>query len=97
MRLWSVPRRKNFLFADTALGESASAMIYSVLETVRANGRDVYRYMAVLLAALPNAQTMNEIEALLPWRLTDEALRERFARLPTPRSRSRPATAAIWS
>ena len=59
-------------------------MIYSVLETARANGRDVYRYMAVLLDALPNARTVEEIEALLPWRLTNEVVRERFARLPAP-------------
>jgi len=34
---------------------------------VNANGVDGYRYLRALLLALPNAQTVDDYEALLPW------------------------------
>lgn len=60
--------RKNWLFCDTVAGANASANLYSLIETARANGIDPYRYLVTLLKALPLAVTAGEYEALLPWR-----------------------------
>jgi len=62
--------RKNWLFSDTAGGANASANLYSLLQTCMANGIDGYRYLRELLVALPRAKTVDDYEALLPWRLT---------------------------
>jgi hypothetical protein len=61
--------RKNWLFCDTVGGVHASANLYSLIETCKANGVDVYRYLIALFKALPLARTAEDVEALLPWRL----------------------------
>ena len=61
--------RRNWLFADTVGGANASANLYSLLETCKANGVEPYVYLRDLLVALPYAQSANDYEALLPWRL----------------------------
>jgi transposase len=62
--------RRNWLFSDTVAGANASANLYSLLQTCIANGVDGYRYLTELLVALPRAKTVDDYEALLPWRLT---------------------------
>jgi transposase len=62
--------RRNWLFADTVAGANASANLYSLLQTCKANGIDGYRYLTALLVELPKARTVEDFEALLPWRLT---------------------------
>ena len=61
--------RRNWLFADTVAGANASANLYSLLQTCLANGIDGYRYLRALLVELPKASTVEDFEALLPWRL----------------------------
>jgi len=61
--------RRNWLFADTVAGANASANLYSLLQTCLANGIDGYRYLTALLVELPKAETLEDFEALLPWRL----------------------------
>jgi len=61
--------RRNWLFADTPAGAQASANLYSLLQTCRANGVNTYDYLKALFVALPNAKTPDDYEALLPWRL----------------------------
>ena len=61
--------RRNWLFADTVAGANASANLYSLLQTCRVNGIDGYRYLRALLIELPRAKTVEDFEALLPWRL----------------------------
>jgi len=61
--------RRNWLFADTVAGANASANLYSLLQTCLANGIDGYRYLSALLVGLPKARTIEDYEALLPWRL----------------------------
>jgi transposase len=61
--------RRNWLFADTVAGANASANLYSLLQTCLANGIDGYRYLTALLVELPKARTVEDYEALLPWRL----------------------------
>ena len=59
--------RKSWLFCDTAAGASASANLYSLVETARANGAEPHAYLAHLFAQLPTATTLEHFEALLPW------------------------------
>jgi hypothetical protein len=66
--------RKGWLFSDTVDGANASANLYSLVQTCKANGIDPYRYLAALFTALPNAQSADDYEALMPWRI---ALAER--------------------
>lgn len=61
--------RKNWLFADTPAGADASAALYSLVETAKANGLEPYRYLRRLFAELPKATTLAELEMLLPWRI----------------------------
>jgi transposase len=41
------------LFADTVAGANASANLYSLLQTCKANDIDGYRYLRALLVELP--------------------------------------------
>ena len=59
--------RRNWLFADTVKGAKASAALYSLVSTARANGLEPYAYLRRLFAELPKAKTVEEIEALLPF------------------------------
>lgn len=61
--------RRNWLFADTVAGAHASANLYSLVETCKANGVDPYVYLVSLFRKLPTAKTADDFEALLPWRL----------------------------
>ncbi len=63
--------RKNWMFADTPAGAHASAVLYSLLETAKANGREPYAWLRFVLEQLPMAHSADEIEALLPWNTHD--------------------------
>jgi len=45
--------QKNWLFSDTPEGATASAVIYSIIETAKANGLEPYWYLRILLEKLP--------------------------------------------
>ena len=66
--------RKNWLFNDTSAGAHASAVVYSLIETARANGREPYTWLRHVLRKLPHAGTVDDYEALLPWNLSLEVL-----------------------
>ena len=59
--------RRNWLFADTVKGAKASAALYSIVSTARANGLEPYAYLRRLFAELPKAKTVEDFEALLPF------------------------------
>ena len=59
--------RKGWLFADTIGGANASANLYSLVETAKANSIEPYRHLVALFERLPVAQTADDYEALLPW------------------------------
>lgn len=61
--------RRNWLFSDTVAGATASANLYSLIETCKANRIDPYRYLVALFKALPIATSAEAYEAMLPWRL----------------------------
>ena len=66
--------RKAWLFSDTQAGARASALIYSLVETTKANGMEPYLWLRNALRALPTATTVEHFEALLPWNLKAEHL-----------------------
>jgi len=59
--------RKAWLFSDTPKGARASAIHYSLIESAKANGLEPLQYYQHILAALPYADTVDKVEALLPW------------------------------
>ena len=66
--------RKAWLFSDTQAGARASALIYSLVETAKANGMEPYLWLRHVLRALPTATTVEHFEVLLPWNLKAEHL-----------------------
>ena len=62
--------RKNFLFSTSVKGVKASANLYSLIETAKANDLEPYAYLRYLYTELPKAQTVEAIEALLPGNIT---------------------------
>ena len=59
--------RKAWLFSDTPKGAAASAQIYSLVETAKANGQEPYTGLRHVLERLPQAESVEDVEALLPW------------------------------
>jgi len=61
--------RKNWMFADTVRGAEASANLYSLIETAKANALEPWAYLHRVFAELPKAETIDHVEALLPNRV----------------------------
>jgi len=59
--------RRNWLFSDTPRGARASATCYSWIETAKTNNLDPYNYLVKVLQNIAAADTLDKIEALLPW------------------------------
>lgn len=62
--------RKNWLFCNTPNGAAASAAVYSIVETAKANGLDPYQYLKYLLERMPcaNGRYSHELlDNLMPW------------------------------
>ena len=66
--------RKAWLFSDTPAGANSSAIIYSLVETAKANGLEPYAWLRRILRDLPAAKTVEDVEALLPWNLHSQDL-----------------------
>ena len=66
--------RKNWLFSDTPVGAHASARLYGIIETAKANGHEPYAYLRRILRDLPKAKSVEDFEALLPWNLEPNVL-----------------------
>jgi transposase len=50
-------------------GVKASANLYSLVESAKASGLEPYEYLRQVFTALPQAETVEDIENLLPWAL----------------------------
>ncbi|MGH8235678.1 MAG: IS66 family transposase [Steroidobacteraceae bacterium] len=59
--------RRSWLFMDTQMGARASANLYSLVGSCRANGVEPHAYFDYLYTHLPEATTLEQLEALLPW------------------------------
>ncbi len=64
--------RRAWLFADTSRGARASATCYSLVESAKANGLEPYAYLQHVLAHIAAADTVEKLEALLPWNMEIE-------------------------
>ncbi|NDY56128.1 IS66 family transposase [Desulfovibrio sulfodismutans] len=58
--------RKNWLFSGHPRGAHASATLYSLIESAKANDLEPYRYLRHLFEHLPTATSDAERKALLP-------------------------------
>lgn len=58
--------RKNWLFSGHPNGANASAALYSLIETAKANGLKPYFYLRYLFDQLPLAETESDLKKLLP-------------------------------
>ncbi len=58
--------RKNWLFADTMAGARASANLYRLIETAKANRIEPGRYLAHLFEVLPQVTSPDQLTELLP-------------------------------
>ncbi len=62
--------RRAWLFADTPKGAFANGVLYTLVESARANELDVYEYLKYLLTEMPNNHHLEDpsvIDSLLPW------------------------------
>lgn len=76
--------RKNWLFSDTVKGAKSSAIIYSLIETAKANGVEPYAYLTLILTDMQDMGrpfSNEELESFMPW---SEELKDSIA------SRTRP-------
>lgn len=67
--------RNNWLFSDSVKGAEASACLYSLITTARANGHEPYRYLCHVFKELPLATSVEQFEALLPFNIEPATLR----------------------
>ncbi len=67
--------RKNWLFSDSVRGVKASANLYSLIETAKVNGLEPYAYLRYLFTELPKAETVDDIEALLPGNIDQDQIK----------------------
>lgn len=61
---------KNFVLIESSNGARASAMIYSLVETAKANYLNVYQYLELLLTEIPkhmNNTNLSFLDELLSW------------------------------
>jgi transposase len=61
--------RKGWLFSDTVHGAVASANLYSLVETAKANGVEPHAYLSRLFERLPHLTTVEDYESMLPWNI----------------------------
>jgi hypothetical protein len=67
--------RKNWLFSASVKGVKASANLYSLIETAKANKLEPYAYLRYLFSELPKVETVECIEALLPGNINQDQIR----------------------
>lgn len=70
-----VTGRKNWMFSASPNGAKASATLYSLIESAKANGLEPRAYLCFLFERLPLAKTAPDIAALLPQHLCADDIR----------------------
>jgi transposase len=63
--------RKSWLFSDTPAGANSSAILYSLIETAKANGVEPSSWINYALKNIASAKTVDDYDALMPWNTTD--------------------------
>lgn len=70
--------RKNWLFSGSPNGAQASAALYSIIETVKANGLNTYWYLKYIFEKFPYIKNEMGYETLLPYNITKDQLADHF-------------------
>ena len=70
--------RKNWLFSGHPRGAKASAALYSLIETAKANKLEPYSYLRYLFDKLPLARSCDDYKNLLPNRVDKGQLTQAF-------------------
>ena len=68
--------RKNWLFSKSQKGAEASSIIYSIIETCKANNVNTYNYLRYLFENIHKAQNKEELRAILPYNIDASDLAE---------------------
>lgn len=63
--------RNNWMFATSPEGAHASATLYSLVESAKANGVDPYDYLRLVFKELPKAKNVEDYEKLLPYKVRE--------------------------
>ncbi|MEJ2664535.1 MAG: IS66 family transposase [Spirochaetia bacterium] len=61
--------RKNWLFSGSPKGAHASAALYSIIQTAKANGFEPFKYLSYIFSQIPLCQNKEDFKALLPQHL----------------------------
>ncbi len=88
--------RRNWLFSGSPRGAHASATLYSLIQTAKANGIEPYRYLRYLFTKLPLAKSREDYLALTPAHL-DQADFEKSSSSPRSTADQRPETEVSFS
>ncbi len=60
--------RKNWMFSNSQRGATASANLYSLIESAKANAQEPYQYLSWLFERLPKTD-LKDYETLMPWNM----------------------------
>jgi transposase len=71
--------RRAWLFSDTTAGAHASAVIYSLVQTAKANGHEPYAWLRHVLRELPKVNTVDLVDAMMPWNLDPTRTLSKYA------------------
>ena len=68
--------RKNWLFSGSPKGAAASARVYSIMETCKANGLNPEKYLVYLFEHMPNEAKLTPeiLDTYMPWAPIVQAL-----------------------
>jgi len=67
--------RKNWLFSNTPRGAEASAVLFSLIESAKANKLEPYRYLRFIFDRVPSAKSRDELRSLLPDKVTHDMIK----------------------
>lgn len=62
--------RKNWMLSNTRSGARSSAILYSLVETAKANGLVPFDYLMQVFSILPTLSANSDLTQLLPWNMT---------------------------
>ena len=68
--------RKNWMFSNSTQGAEASAIIFSLMETCKAHKVNPYDYFRYVLGEIVHAETMEQLEALLPYNVDSDLIKK---------------------
>ena len=58
------------MLSKSQTGAKASANLYRLIGTTKANNLNVYGYLQCVFSTLLNTQSIGDVEALLPWNVS---------------------------